>query len=124
MDFIMDKLIAAKKAKPMIVVMDNLNAVKPGEDASLYAARGSIARMTVPDPAPAGGGRRAPGAGRGGFPSNWGAVFQEVVFTDLVPMGERTYRLLPGRENRAMAGPALGRLPSLMPSAGQPDQCR
>ena len=32
-DFIMDNLIAEKKAKPMIIVMDNLNAVKPGEDA-------------------------------------------------------------------------------------------
>ena len=29
-DVIMDNLIAEKKAKPMIVVMDNLNAVKPG----------------------------------------------------------------------------------------------
>jgi len=31
MDVILDNLIAEKKAKPMIVVMDNLNAVKPGE---------------------------------------------------------------------------------------------
>src|SRR5436190_11757225 len=67
MDFILDNLIAVKKAKPMIVVMDNLNAVKPGEDASLFAARGTIARMSVPDPAPGGGGRGGPGAGRGGF---------------------------------------------------------
>ena len=37
----MDNLIAAGKAKPMIVVMDNLNAVKPGEDGSIFAARGS-----------------------------------------------------------------------------------
>src|SRR6478672_5412896 len=42
-DFILDNLIAEKKAKPMLIVMDNLNAVKPGEDASLYAARGTIA---------------------------------------------------------------------------------
>ena len=35
-DVIMDNLIAEKKAKPMIVVMDNLNAVKPGESAALY----------------------------------------------------------------------------------------
>ena len=43
----MDNLIAEKKARPMIIVMDNLNAVKPGTDASLYAARGSIARRTM-----------------------------------------------------------------------------
>ena len=32
-DVIMDNLIAEKKARPMIIVMDNLNAVKPGESA-------------------------------------------------------------------------------------------
>ncbi|MGA9625611.1 MAG: alpha/beta hydrolase-fold protein, partial [Bryobacteraceae bacterium] len=44
-DFIMDNLIAEKKAKPMIIVMDNLNAVKPGASATTFAARG-----LVPDP--------------------------------------------------------------------------
>src|SRR5579862_6472372 len=34
-DLIMDNLIASGKAKPMIVVMDNLNAVKPGQDGSI-----------------------------------------------------------------------------------------
>src|SRR5512146_2088657 len=42
---IMDALIYDKKAKPMIIVMDNLNAVKPGESATRFAARG-----LVPDP--------------------------------------------------------------------------
>jgi enterochelin esterase-like enzyme len=45
-DFIMDSLIAEKKAKPMIIVMDNLNAAKPGESAMRFAGRG-----LVPDPA-------------------------------------------------------------------------
>ena len=106
-DLIMDNLIAEKKARPMLIVMDNLNAVKPGEDASLYAARGSIARLTV-EPAPTGGGRGAPGAARGGFPSNFGGVFTEMLLTDLIPMVERTYRVAPGRENRAMAGLSMG----------------
>ena len=55
-DFIMDNLIAAKKAKPMIIVMDNLNAVKPGESAALFAARGLV---------PAPGAAPAPRAGVG-----------------------------------------------------------
>ena len=38
-DVIMDNLIAEKKAKPMIVVMDNLNAVKPGERGAVSCAR-------------------------------------------------------------------------------------
>ena len=41
----MDAMIADKKAKPMIIVMDNLNAVKPGAGATTFAARG-----LVPDP--------------------------------------------------------------------------
>jgi len=113
-DLIMDNLIAEKKAKPMLIVMDNLNAVKPGEDASLYAARGTIARRTVADAAPAGGGRGAPGAGRGGFPTNWGGAFTEMMLTDLIPMIERTYRVAPGRENRAMAGLSMGGMQSFL----------
>jgi enterochelin esterase family protein len=31
-----------------------------------------------------------------------------MMFTDLIPMVERTYRALPGRENRAMAGLSMG----------------
>src|ERR1700730_4534674 len=114
-DFIMDNLIAEKKAKPMLIVMDNLNAVKPGEDASLYAARGTIARLTVADAAPAGG-------GRGGFPTNWGGVFTDMMLTDLIPMIERTYRVAPGRENRAMAGLSMGGMQSFMTVLGNLDK--
>jgi hypothetical protein len=32
------------------------------------------------------------------------AAFTDMMFTDLIPMVERTDRVLPGRENRAMAG--------------------
>ena len=31
-----------------------------------------------------------------------------MMFTDLVPMIERTYRVRPGKENRAMAGLSMG----------------
>ena len=120
-DLIMDNLIAEKKAKPMIIVMDNLNAVKPGEDASLYAARGIIARPTMADVAPAGG-RGGAAGGRGGFPTNWGTAFTDVMFTDLVPMVERTYRVLPGRENRAMAGLSMGGMQSFMTVLGNLDK--
>ena len=53
-DVIMDNLIAEKKARPMIIVMDNLNAVKPGESAALYGARGALTQA-VPEPPPAPG---------------------------------------------------------------------
>ena len=65
-DFIMDNLIAAGKAKPMIIVMDNLNAVKPGESAAhLRRARlGSAAQRA----APAGRPRAAERPAAGGTP--------------------------------------------------------
>ncbi|HUP04764.1 MAG TPA: alpha/beta hydrolase-fold protein [Bryobacteraceae bacterium] len=139
-DYIMDNLIAEKKAKPMVIVMDNLNAVKPGESAATFAARG-----LVPDPsdhpaAPAGrggfggGARGAAGAGAPGAPpagvaagargaagagaAGRGAAggrgmmgnsaFTDMMLTDLIPMIEKTYRVLPGRDNRAMAGLSMG----------------
>ena len=121
-EFIMNNLIAEKKAKPMIIVMDNLNAVKPGEDASLYSARGIIARASMADVAPPPGGRGAGAGGRGGFPANWGTAFTEMMFTDLIPMVERTYRALPGRENRAMAGLSMGGAQTFMTALNNLDK--
>ena len=109
-DVIIDNLIAEKKAKPMIIVMDNLNAVKPGESAALYFARGSLTQA-VPAPPPAPGAApagRAAGPGRGGRGSLASSVFSEMMLTDLIPMVERTFRVAPGRENRAMAGLSMG----------------
>ncbi|HEY9137458.1 MAG TPA: alpha/beta hydrolase-fold protein [Terriglobus sp.] len=103
-DLIMDNLIAEKKAKPMIIVMDNLNAAKPGEDASLYNAR-SVLTQAVPAPPPAPG--AAPALPRGGMP-RMSNTFTEMMFTDLVPTVEKNYRTLPGRDNRAMAGLSMG----------------
>ena len=120
-DFVMDNLIAEKKAKPMIIVMDNLNAVKPGDSATLFAGRGM-----VPDPSdhpapppPARGGMGAPGrgpgapagrgpGGAGGRGMMGNSAFTEMMLTDLIPMIERTYRALPGAANRAMAGLSMG----------------
>ena len=96
-DLILDNLIAAKKAKPMIIVMDNLNAVKPGEEGWIFSAR-----WLWPQPPPA-----APPA-RFGLANFTGATFTEMMLTDLIPMIEKTYRVLPGRENRAMAGLSMG----------------
>jgi enterochelin esterase family protein len=109
-DVIMDNLIAQKKAKPMIIVMDNLNAVKPGESAALYHARGSLTQA-VPEPPPAPGAApagRAAGPGRGGRGSLASSVFTEMMLTDLIPMVEQMFRVAPGRENRAMAGLSMG----------------
>ena len=114
---ILDNLIAAKKATPMIVVMDNLNAVKPGESATLFAARGLVpppsdtppppSRGTTP-PAPGGRGAGPGAAGRGPGGPLGRPTYTEMMFTDLVPMIERTYRVRAGKDNRAMAGLSMG----------------
>jgi enterochelin esterase family protein len=117
-DLILDNLIAARKAKPMIVVMDNLNAVKPGESAAIFGARGLVPPPSdaPPPPPPARGTPPAPG-GRGAGPGAAGRgpggplgrpTYTEMMFTDLVPMIERTYRVRPGKDNRAMAGLSMG----------------
>jgi len=118
-DQIMDNLIAAGKAKPMLIVMDNLNAVKPGEDGALYNARG-VVTQAVPQPqAPMGGAPGVPGAGPAGQrpagtapparpPFRLSTTFTEMMFTDLIPTVEKNYRVAPGRENRAMAGLSMG----------------
>ena len=102
-DVITDNLIAEHKAKPMIIVMDNLNAVRPGESAALYGARGTLTQAS-PQPAGAAG-----GAGRGGGPGPLASsVFTEMMLTDLMPMVEQTFRTATGRESRAMAGLSMG----------------
>ena len=135
-ELIMDNLIAAGKAKPMIIVMDNLNAVKPGESAAIFGARGQVpppsdappppppARGTPPPAAPGGRGAGPGAAGRGPGGPLGRPTYTEMMFTDLVPMIERTYRVRPGKENRAMAGLVDGRRADVRDDADEPGQVR
>jgi hypothetical protein len=41
-------------------------------------------------------------------PVSLGATLTEMMLADLIPTIERTHRVLPGRENRAMAGLSMG----------------
>jgi enterochelin esterase-like enzyme len=79
MNFILDNLIASDKAKPMIVVMEKGYATRAGA------------------PAESGG----PGRGDG-------SAFEDVVLKDLIPMIDSTYRTIPDREQRAIAGLSMG----------------
>ena len=86
---VMDNLIAEKKARPMIVVMEKGYARKPGE------------APPAPRP-PAGAAAQPPGVRR------VSTTLDEVFVRDLIPMIDSTYRTLPDRENRAMAGLSMG----------------
>lgn len=86
MNFIMDNLLAAGKARPMIVVMDWGYADKAGEPA---AAR--------------------PAGLLGGV-----STLEQVFISDLIPFIDRTYRTIPDREHRAMAGLSMGGMQTLV----------
>lgn len=113
-DLILDNLIAARKARPMIIVMDNLNAVKPGEDGTIFSSR-----WFWPPAPPASEGQPARRLGLAGFT---GATFTEMMLTDLIPMIEKTYRVLPGRENRAMAGLSMGGMQTFLTTLSNLDK--
>ena len=96
-NFILDNLIAARKAKPMIIVMDRGYASKPGEPAP---GPRPPAVSATPGAAPA-----QPGRGAGFMGSS---TFEEVVINELIPMIDSTYRTIADREHRAMAGLSMG----------------
>ncbi len=91
--FILDNLIAAKKAKPMIVVM-------PAGHTSATAGGPRVAATpAVASPAPA-------GAGASAAPPR--DEFLEDFVTDIMPLVEKRYRVLTGRGDRAIAGLSMG----------------
>ena len=111
---IMDNLIAAGKAVPFIIFMDNgLNARKPGEQPQGFGGF----RPQGPRPA---GGQRTQGAPQGGqrprmsgadfakMARRMGGAFEEVLIKDIIPMVEKNYRVIADADHRAMAGLSMG----------------
>jgi enterochelin esterase family protein len=133
MNFILDNLIAAGKARPMIVVMDN------GGGSALFAGggrggRGVAGLMGAPAGTNAGAGTNAiaatsgtnpPGRppGGGGFPRFGGpaALFPDTLLHEIIPMIDTTYRTLPDREHRAMAGLSMGAFQTYQIVLNHPD---
>ena len=118
-NFILDNLIAEGKATPMIVVMDN------GGGSGLFAGggfgrgRGPAGLMggtNAPPRADAGtnqfgrGGFGQGGFGRGGAGMFGGPAgrFPDTLLHEIIPMVDSTYRTIPDREHRALAGLSMG----------------
>lgn len=78
--FILDNLIAAGKAKPMIVVMPNGSMPMPPSTG-------------MPD---------------ANMMNRMRSMFADDFLKDIMPNVEKTYRTLPNRENRALAGLSMG----------------
>lgn len=92
--FIMDNLLAAQKAKSMIVVMPN----------------GSLPRPEGPAPTDA--------AGRAALQDR----FTNELLNDIVPFVEKNYRVKTGRDHRALAGLSMGGGQTLRVFTTHPDQ--
>jgi len=88
--FILDNLIAAGRAKPMIVVMDCGYAERSGTHIPRFGAH------------------VAPEEVHAAF-----RAFEELVVRDLIPTIDSTYRTVPDRDHRAMAGLSMGGMQSL-----------
>ncbi len=87
---ILDNLIAGGKCKPMIVVMDRGYATRAGQVSANFG----------------------PGASQRDYQEAFRA-FQDVVLKDLIPEIDKTYRTIPDREHRAMAGLSMGGMQTL-----------
>ena len=114
---IMNNLIAAGKAVPFIIFMDNgLNARRPGEQPMGFGGpRPGGARPQGapqgqrPQGAPQGGQRpRMSGADFAKMARRMGGAFEEVLIKDIIPMVEKNYRVIADSEHRAMAGLSMG----------------
>ena len=92
-NFILDNLLAAGKAKPMIVVMANGG----------IATRLDYGRGRGPAGAP------ATDADRVAF----ALAFEPVMIKELIPMIDANFRTIADREHRAMAGTSMGALQTL-----------
>ena len=98
---IMDNLIAAGKAVPFIIFMDNgLDVRRPGDPAP---GQGGFGGPRPQGQGPQGGPRQ--GGPRRGFGFN---AFQDVLIKDIIPMVEKNYRVIADAEHRAMAGLSMG----------------
>ena len=101
--FILDNLLSEKKAKPMLVVMpngslprpSNLGPITPGAQPSpeVIAARAALQER-----------------------------FTNELLKDIVPYVEKNYRVLTGRENRAIAGLSMGGGQTLRVATSNPDK--
>jgi enterochelin esterase family protein len=88
--FILDNLIAAGKAQPMIVVMDRGYAAKVGTPAVKLAPGSSPAEI------------------KPGF-----VALEDVIIHELIPTIDASYRTIPDRQHRAMAGLSMGGMQTL-----------
>jgi len=106
LNFIMDKLIDAGKAQPMLVVMDN-DYASLGLTPGTVPAPGIAPAQEPPDPYL----RLPPGLD----------AFGPVVLDEVIPLVDAGYRTIPDRNHRAIAGLSLGGVEAMAVGLGHLD---
>ena len=117
---ILDNLIAAGKAKPMIVVMPNGNATQTVSQGYAYGPTPARQAVQAPAPPPL---QAAAGAGRGAGarpPQPYPGSYPESLVKDVIPFVEKTYRVIPNKDSRAVAGLSMGGGHTLMATNNNP----
>lgn len=99
-NLVVDNLLAAGKAKPMIVVSETSIIAGAG---GRGAGAGRGAASGIPGAAPIPGGR---GAGFGGGPG--GGAYGQLMTNDLIPWVDSHFRTMADRDHRAMGGLSMG----------------
>ena len=97
-NYIMDNLIAEGKAKPMILVTP-LGYARQGVGTGPDREQDRTAMQ---------GGRGAPPPAPGTPAALPGGLFGQDLLKDVVPFVEKTFRTLPGADNRALGGLSMG----------------
>jgi enterochelin esterase family protein len=99
-NLIMDNLIAAGKAVPFIIVMDNGTWRMP--EGARPPRQGE--RPAGPWP-----------------PAGWADGFKKTLIEDIIPMIDANYRTLANKQNRAMAGLSMGGMQTRVITLANPD---
>src|SRR5215470_10650880 len=113
-NIIMDNLIAAGKAKPMIVVMPNGNATQTVSQGYGFGPTPAPQAVQAPAPPPvqaqqaAAGRPGGPGGGRGGAPQPYAGSYPESLVKDVIPFVEKRFRVVAAKDDRAIAGLSMG----------------
>ena len=118
-NIIMDNLIAAAKAVPMIVVMPNGNATQTVAQGFGDGPTPSLQQVTAPAPNPGAG---AAGAPRPQIPAqSYAGSYPESIVKDVIPFVERNYRVFTDKNHRAIAGLSMGGGQTVTTTNNNPD---
>ena len=113
---IMDNLIAAGRAKPMIVVMPNGNATQTVSQGYGYGPTPAPQQVVAPAPPPIQAAAQAaaqPAARPPQPPQPYEGSYPHSLVKDVIPFVEKYYRVIANKDSRAIAGLSMGGAQSL-----------